>query len=269
MAAYEFGFLGVGNMGGALAQAAVKALPGTKIAVSSRTAEKAEAFAQHLGCTALDNRTLAAQSRFLFLGVKPQVMPGVLAEIAPVLARRRDGFCLVSMAAGLTLDRLGALAGGDYPMIRIMPNTPVGVGAGMILYTANNLVTEETLRDFLAGMACAGSFDCLPEGLMDAGSAVSGCGPAFACLFLEALADGGVACGLPRAKAQAYAAQTLLGTARMVLSSGEHPGALKDAVCSPGGSTIQGVRVLEERGIRAAAMDAVIAAFEKTKALGK
>ena len=269
MAAYEFGFLGVGNMGGALAQAAVKALPGTKIAVSSRTAEKAEAFARHLGCTALDNRTLAAQSRFLFLGVKPQGMPGVLAEIAPILARRRDGFCLVSMAAGLTLDRLGTLAGGNYPMIRMMPNTPVGVGAGMILYTANDLVTEETLRDFLAGMSCAGSFDCLPEGLMDAGSAVSGCGPAFACLFLEALADGGVACGLPRAKAQAYAAQTLLGTARMVLSSGEHPGALKDAVCSPGGSTIQGVRVLEERGIRAAAMVAVIAAFDKTKALGK
>ena len=176
---------------------------------------------------------------------------------------------MVSMAAGLTLDRLGTLAGGNYPMIRMMPNTPVGVGAGMILYTANDLVTEETLRDFLAGMSCAGSFDCLPEGLMDAGSAVSGCGPAFACLFLEALADGGVACGLPRAKAQAYAAQTLLGTARMVLSSGEHPGALKDAVCSPGGSTIQGVRVLEERGIRAAAMDAVIAAFDKTKALGK
>ena len=118
-------------------------------------------------------------------------------------------------------------------------------------------------------MAPAGRLDAVPESLIDAASCVSGCGPAWVYQFIEALADGGVACGLPRAKAQEYAAQMVLGSAKMVLESGQHPGALKHAVCSPGGSTIQGVRVLEANGFRAAAIDAVIAAFEKTQALGK
>ena len=122
---------------------------------------------------------------------------------------------------------------------------------------------------FLEAMAPAGRLDEIPENLIDAASGVSGCGPAWACQFLEALADGGVACGLPRVKALEYAAQMMLGTAKMVLESGVHPGALKDAVCSPGGSTIQGVRTLEQHGFRGAVMDAVIAAFEKNKEMGK
>ena len=266
---YEFGFLGVGNMGGALARAAAKTLPGDKIAVTSRTMEKAEAMARELSCTALTNVEAAKECRFLVLGVKPQVMPSLLAEIGPALAKRAGKPCLVTMAAGLTMEKIRAMAGGDYPIIRIMPNTPASVGEGMILYAVNSLVTQALLDDFLAGMKEAGRFDPLPESLIDAGSAVSGCGPAFAYQFVEALADGGVACGLPRAKAQMYAAQMLLGAAKMVLESGLHPGALKDAVCSPGGSTIQGVRLLEERAFRGAVTDAVIAACEKTKDLGK
>lgn len=269
MSTYKFGFLGVGNMGGALARAAVKTLPGDEIAVSSRTMEKAQAMAQELGCTALEDGALALRSDFVFLGVKPQVMPGVLRELAPILASRREPVCLVSMAAGLTLERLGEILGAEYPMIRIMPNTPAGVGAGMILYTVNRLVTEEMRTEFLRGMAGAGKFDELPESLMDAGSGLSGCGPAYVCQFVEALADGGVVCGLPRAKAQMYAAQVVLGTAQMILESGSHPGELKDAVCSPGGSTIRGVRVLEERALRGAVMDAVIAAYERSQELGK
>ena len=138
----------------------------------------------------------------------------------------------------------------------------------MILYTRGNGVTDEELAVFLKGLDGAGRFSEIPESLMDAGSAVAGCGPAFADLFLEALADGGVACGLSRAQAVEFAAQMLMGSARLALESGRHPGELKDAVCSPGGSTIQGVRKLEEAGFRGAVMNAVIAAFEKNRALG-
>ena len=168
------------------------------------------------------------------------------------------------MAAGFSIARVQELAGGTYPVIRIMPNTPVAVGRGMILYTCGESVTGEEERIFLEAMAGAGRFSRLPERLMDAGSAVSGCGPAFADLFLEALADGGVACGLPRAQAVELAAQMMLGSAKLALRSGQHPGALKDAVCSPGGATIQGVRALEAAGFRGAVMEAVIASYEKT-----
>ena len=173
------------------------------------------------------------------------------------------------MAAGLTIESIRQMAGGDYPVIRIMPNTPASIGEGMILYAVGSGVPEDAVEIFLADMSGAGKFSLLPEHLIDAGSAVSGCGPAFVDLFIEALADGGVACGLPRAKALEFAAQMVLGSAKLVLETGKHPGELKDAVCSPGGTTIQGVRVLEEQGFRAAAMDAVIAAYEKTVAMKK
>ena len=236
MANYEFGFIGTGHMGGALAK--------------------------ELGCACGDNEE-AAGARFVMLGVKPQMMADMLAGIAPVLAARRDRFVLVTMAAGLSMEKISALAGGDYPVIRIMPNTPASIGQGMILYSPGPGVTAGEEEAFLRAMGAAGRFLKLEERLIDAGSSVSGCGPAFADLFIEALADGGVACGLPRKQAQEMAAQMLLGSAALCLESGKHPGVLKDAVCSPGGTTIQGVRVLEERGFRAAVMDAVIAAYEK------
>jgi len=143
------------------------------------------------------------------------------------------------------------------------------VGAGMILYTASNLVTEEELAFFLDAMASAGTLDQLDEHLIDAGSAVAGAGPAFLSMFIEGLADGGVAVGLPRQKALLYAAQMAEGTAKLMLTTGQHPGVMKDAVCSPGGSTIAGVRALEQGGLRAAAMEAVIAATARNKELGK
>lgn len=267
MSNYDLGFIGVGNMGGALARAAAKS--GARILLSNRTPEKASHLADELGCACGSNAEAAAQSRFIMLGVKPQMMPELLADIAPTLAARRDPFVMVTMAAGLTMQRIAELAGGAYPVIRIMPNTPAAIGEGMILCTSNHCVREADMTDFLTFMRAAGRFDQLEERLIDAGSAVSGCGPAFADLFIEALADGGVACGLPRDKAVEYAAQMLAGSARMVLESGEHPGMLKDAVCSPGGSTIEGVRTLEQRAFRAACMDAVIAAFKRTQSLGR
>lgn len=263
-----YGFIGCGNMGGALANAASKKLGGGELLLANKTHAKAEKLAANIGGEAVTNAVIAKQADYIWLGVKPQMMADMLADIAPILAERTDRFVLVSMAAGLTIARIREMAGGTYPVIRIMPNTPAAIGKGMILYTSDG-VTEEELAAYLDVMSAAGRFDQLPEHLIDAGSAVSGCGPAFVYPFIEALADGGVLCGLPRAKAQEYAAQTLIGAAMLVLESGQHPGALKDAVCSPGGSTIAGVHKLEEGGFRATAMNAVIAACEKTKDLGK
>lgn len=263
-----YGFIGCGNMGGALAKAASKKISGGELLLANKTHAKAEALAEVIGGTAVSNAVAAEKAGYIWLGVKPQMMAGMLAEIAPVLAERKDRFVLVTMAAGLTIDRIREMAGGAYPVIRIMPNTPAAIGEGMIQYASDG-VSEEEIADFLNVMSGAGRFDPLPEHLIDAGSAVSGCGPAFVYPFIEALADGGVLCGLPRAKAMEYAAQTLIGAAKLVLESGQHPGALKDAVCSPGGSTIAGVHKLEEGGFRAAAMNAVIAAWEKNQDLGK
>ena len=264
----RYGFIGCGNMGSAIARAVCRGAGAENVTLANRTPTKAEALAKELGCTAADNNTVAADCDVIFLGVKPQMMAGMLAGIAPVLAKRGGKFLLVSMAAGLSMARVREMAGGEYPIIRIMPNTPAALGAGMIQYCSDG-VDDGRMFAFLGAMAPAGRLDEIPESLMDAASCVSGCGPAWAYQFIEALADGGVAAGLPRAKAQEYAAQMLLGSARMVLETGRHPGELKDAVCSPGGSTIQGVRVLEERAFRGAVTDAVLAAFEKTKKLGE
>lgn len=266
---YTFGFIGTGNMGGALASAAAKALAADKLLLSDSYAPVAQALAEKLGCKAVPVEEVAQQADLIWLGVKPQVMAGMLAEIAPILQKRTTPFVLVSMAAGICISDLRRMAGGDYPVIRIMPNIPVKVGGGVILYDAAENVSAEALEAFCDGMQEAGLVDRLPEKLIDAGSALSGCGPAFVSLFVEALADGAVACGLPRAKALAYAEQTLMGTAKYLLETGDHPGQLKDAVCSPGGSTIAGVRALELGGFRSAAAEAVVDAFEKTRELGK
>lgn len=263
------GFIGTGNMGGALAEAAARAMPAEQIFLSNRTAAKAEALANSLGCQVLDAEQTAAQCGFLFLGVKPQQMGALLSQLSPILAQRQDPFVLVTMAAGLTMERIQSMAGGAYPVIRIMPNTPCAVGEGMILYDHTGNVSDEVMRLFLEDMRFAGVLDHLPEGLIDAGSAVAGCGPAFAAMFLEALADGGVACGLPRQKALLYASQMLLGTAKLALETGKHPGQLKDAVCSPGGSTIAGVMALEDSAFRSAAIDAVKRAHARNLELGK
>ncbi len=263
-----FGFIGCGNMGGALAAAARKALPGECILLANRTPEKARALAEKLGATVVDNAGAAQRSDYLFLGVKPQMMAGMLAGIREALAAREKPCVLVTMAAGLTIEAVRAMAGVDFPVIRVMPNTPAAIGKGVMLCCADG-VTEEQLGFFTRAMAGVGLLGFIEERLIDAASAVSGCGPAFVAMLIEALADGGVACGLPRADAQRFAAQMLLGTAALALETGAHPGALKDAVCSPGGSTIQGVRALEAGGFRSAAMEAVIAAYEKTRELGR
>ena len=259
-----YGFIGTGNMGGAVAKAAAKAVGGGNLFLANRTPAKAEALAAELGGRACDNGTAARQD-YIFLGVKPQMMAGMLLGIRPVLRERiekGETFTLVTMAASLTIEKIREMAGVEAPTVRIMPNLPVSIGKGVILYTASG--AEKTLPGLLEALAPAGMLLPVEERLIDAGSAVAGCGPAFACLFIEALADGGVACGLPRAQAQALALQMLAGTAELLLQTGQHPAALKDAVCSPGGTTIAGVHALEKGGFRAAAFDAVKAAYDKT-----
>lgn len=259
----KIGFLGCGSMGGAIARAVSQV---TKDIVLTDRSGRGKALADQLGVAYRSAKEIARDCDWIFLAVKPQMMEAALSPIRESLQEKKP--LLVTMAAGLSMEKIETMAGGDLPVIRIMPNTPAMVGAGMTQYCCNSLVTEENERHFLSLMAHTGHVDKLEEGLIDAASALSGCGPAYMYLFLEGLADGAVACGIPRAKAYEYAAATMEGAAKLMLTAGQHPGQLKDAVCSPGGSTIQGVRVLEEKGLRAAAMDCVIAAFEKSRKLG-
>jgi len=262
------GFIGAGNMGGALARAAAKSQTPSRLYIADNDTAKAQALAQELGAATADNAGVIAACDVVFLGLKPQILPKVLPQLAAWAGEKKGKNLFVSMAAGVTISTLLTALGEDCPVIRIMPNTPVSVGTGMIMYDCAPAVTGEQEKAFLDILSQAGRVDRLPEHLIDAGCAVSACGPAFVCLFAEALADGGVACGLPRDKALEYAAQMLCGTAELLLRSGQHPGVLKDAVCSPGGSTIRGVQALEENGFRGAVMDAVLAAYKRTVELG-
>ena len=257
----KIGFIGCGNMGGALAAAAAK-YKDAEIRLFDKDEDKAKALAERIGGIVCDIDGVCA-CELVFLGVKPNIIPIVADEIAKKVAA--SGATVISMAAGISLAKLAVML-GDLPIIRIMPNTPAEVGYGMILYTANEKGAG-TVPLFLESMAAAGKFDAINERLIDAASAISGCGPAFVYMFIEALADGGVKCGLPRDKAQKFAAEMLLGAAKLCLESGKHPGELKDAVCSPGGSTIAGVAALEDGAFRASVMDAVEASYIRTKEL--
>ena len=268
MSEVKFGFIGTGNMGAALARALRKTVPGHEVLLSNRTAVKAQTLAAELNCRAADNKTVAGQAKYLFLGVKPQMMKEMLDGIKETLSDRTDRFVLVTMAAGIKIDSINEMLGAKYPVIRIMPNTPVAIGEGGVLYSASEDVFMDEITDFSNCMRNVGILDRLDENLIDAACAVSGCGPAFVYMFAQALADGAVECGLPRAKAARYAAQTLIGSARLILESEKHPEQLKDEVCSPGGTTIAGVHALEKDGFRGAVMDAVKSAFDKTKGIG-
>lgn len=265
----KIGFLGCGNMGGALAKAAIKSVGAENIFVFDIDGKKIKEFADETDVNIADAEYIVLNCDYIFLGVKPQMLKTLFEKIAPVIDERTTDFTLVSMAAGVSTQSITAMAGVDCPVIRIMPNMPVSIGEGMILYTANEFVSKEEIDDFCEVMKYSGVLDKIDEDKIDAASCVSGCGPAFVFMFCEALADGAVECGLPRDKAMLYAAQTLVGSAQMLLETGEHPGKLKDAVCSPAGSTIEGVKALEEAAFRAGAMNAVKSAYKRTLELGK
>lgn len=261
---YKIGFIGCGNMGGALAIAAAKSIPEEKIAVYDPDTSKALSLAdKYDNIVAADEIDLVSNSKFIFIGVKPQMLEVCFNEIRPYLINRTDHFTLVSMAAGTAIEKIEKLSGTDCAVIRIMPNTSVAIGKGVVLYCANKK-GEKDVADFMNCLSGAGLLDRIDEAKIDAASAVSGCGPAFVYMFIEALADGAVEIGIPRDKALAYASAMVSGAAENALKSGVHPEALKDAVCSPGGTTIAGVHALENKAFRSAVSDAVVAAYEKT-----
>ncbi len=263
----KIGFIGCGNMGGALAKAVSQADSKNEILLADLNTDMMNALAEKISAQPSDAKTVASECDFIFMGVKPQVIADCFSGIKDILTSREVKPVIVSMAAGVAVSDIKKMSGID-GVIRIMPNMPVSVGSGVVLACAEN-ISDAQKDAFEESMAKVGIFDWLEEKYIDAASALSGCGPAFVYMFAQALADGAVACGLPRDKAILYAAGTLSGSAKMILESDKHPEKLKDEVCSPGGSTIMGVKALEDEGMRGAVISAVIAAYNRTKELGK
>ena len=262
----KLGVIGAGNMGSAILRGylAGGAEPDS-VAVCGHHPDRLEKMSQELGITLVDSaEELTAVSDIVLLAVKPKDVADVLTSINPFFTPEK---ILVSIAAGKTMKDLSTSCPLARKIIRVMPNTPAQVGSGMSALTRNDRVSDQDFGAVSAVFEGIGRVQEVPEGLMDAVTGLSGSGPAFVYMFIEALADGGVLCGLTRTQALELAAQTVYGSARMVLETGMHPAALKDAVCSPGGTTIEGVRELEAGGFRSTVMEAVAAACEKSKGL--
>lgn len=256
-------FIGCGNMGSAMLRGMLlkKTVSAEQICVAEKSPDARARAEKELGVeTTQDNRAAAARADILFLAVKPQVLPQVIEEISTSVGAETT---VVSMAPGKTLQWLRGAFGRSVRLIRIMPNTPALAGEGMTALCPDESVGEEELRTVENLLRSFSRTAVVPESLMNVVTGVSGSSPAYVFLFIEALADAAVLGGMPRGQAYEFAAQTVLGSAKMVLETGKHPGELKDMVCSPGGTTIEAVRVLEEKGFRGAVIDATAACIEK------
>jgi pyrroline-5-carboxylate reductase len=257
----------------------IAGIGGAHIGFADADMERARTAATALGTVVYGSNIEAAEEGgFIFLAVKPQVLAEVLAEIAPFVQKRVEkgrAPVLVSMAAGWSIGKIqAAIAGGaamkvpHVPVVRIMPNTPALISKGLIALAASPEISAEKITELELMLKGAGIVDRIDEKYLNAVTGLSGSGPAFVYLFIDALADGGVLAGLPRDKALHYAAQTVFGSAAMVLESGKHPGELKDMVCSPGGTTITGLAALEAGGFRGTVMQAVESAWQRATELG-
>lgn len=265
----RIGFLGAGKMATALARGWISAGLATveETLASDPVASAREAFASGLRLrTTTDNLEVVRQSDLLVLAVKPQSMSALLQEIRGSVT---GNHLVVSIAAGIPLSQLAEGLGPGRRLIRVMPNTPCLVMASASGYSPGETATREDVERVDRLLNAVGKAFRVPEPLLDAVTGLSGSGPAFVYLVIEALSDGGVRVGLPRDVATALAAQTVLGSAKMVLETGVHPGQLKDAVTSPGGTTIAGLHALERGAVRGALMDAVEAATRRSHELGK
>ena len=258
----KLGFIGAGNMGSAIIEGVLHSgvLPAQEIGISRRHPELSAGLAAQ-GVFLTDcNEELVRKSDCIVLAVKPAYVQEVAEEVFEEL----HGKLVISIVAGYTHEMLLSLLPADARLIRVMPNTPLTVGEGMSVICSRCTCTQEEFDFTRALFEAAGKTAVVEERIYTAANTLSGCGPAFVFEFIEALADGAVRCGVPRKLAYELAAQTLIGSAKMVLETGKHPGELKDAVCSPGGTTIEGIYALEKGGLRAAVMEAVGASVEKT-----
>lgn len=262
----KIGFIGCGNMatamiGGIIAKQLV---PASDLMASAKTEKTKAKIQTELGIQAGDNKTVAAASDILVLAVKPIYMEEVIKEIREDV---RPETIVVTLAPGKTISWLEEMFASDVKLVRTMPNTPALVGEGMSALCPNTKVSAEDLQQVITVFESFGKAEVVSEPMIDVVVGVSGSSPAYVFMFIEAMADAAVADGMPRAQAYAFAAQSVLGSAKMVLETGKHPGELKDMVCSPGGTTIEAVRVLEEKGLRSAVFEAQKACVKKARGL--
>lgn len=252
--------IGTGNMGKALMEAFCHQ---HSLFAYNRGREKLLKVCEKTGATPCDSiRNTVFGCDLVLLAVKPNMIPAVMEELKAVLEPHQ---IVVSVAVGLNVESYAAVLGCDKQIVRAMPNTPAAVKEGLTAFSFGEAVTEENREMVLELFSLAGRTAVLPEKLMNSVSALTGSSPAFVYMFIEAMADGGVQAGIPRAQAIEMASQAVLGAAKMVLETGEHPGALKDAVCSPGGTTIRGVAALEQGAFRGTVMDAIRATVDAAK----
>ena len=263
----KIGFIGCGNMATAIIKGIIRKqiIDAENIIASAKTKATLDRVQKELGVkVSTDNLEVTENSDILVLAVKPQYYPEVIAQIKDVVRKEQ---IVISIAPGKTLDWLQEQFGGGVRLVRTMPNTPALVGEGMTGVCRNQYVTDEDYATVLQILGSFGEVETIPENLMDVCVSVSGSSPAYIYILIEAMADGAVADGMPRAQAYKFAAQSVLGSAKMVLETGKHPGELKDQVCSPGGTTIEAVRVLEEKGFRSSVIEAMKACVRKARGL--
>jgi pyrroline-5-carboxylate reductase len=266
---YKIGFIGCGNMGRAILGGLLKAgiVKADEVIISCHTKKScSEVEAEYHVKAVLDNQEVAGNADVVLLAVKPNKFEEVMPDVKAGLERNAAGenTIVISIAAGKDIAYLEKNLGKNQKIIRVMPNTPALVGEGMSALTVNAKVTEEDLTYALTIFESFGKAEVVPESMMDAVIGVSGSSPAYVYMFIEALADGAVAAGMPRKQAYTFAAQSVLGAAKMVLETGQHPGELKDAVCSPGGTTMAGVLELEKQGLRNAVIAGEMACIQKS-----
>lgn len=263
----KLGFIGAGNMAKAIMGGVLKngIFKPEEVIASDLYVPGLEAAKESLGINiTTDNKEVAKNSEVLFLAVKPQFYADVIKEISEFITEKQ---IVVTIAPGKTLEYLGETFGHPVKIVRTMPNTPALVGEGITGVCHNDLVSKEELDYVCHILNGFGKAEVVPERLMDVVVSVSGSSPAYVFMFIEAMADAAVADGMPRPQAYKFAAQAVLGSAKMVLETGKHPGELKDMVCSPAGTTIEAVRVLEEKGFRSAVIEAMKRCAEKSKGM--